>query len=449
MNSNPHWLVKALRIVEKSCQLSVNTFRDRRKTSGIRRPDVQRQTAILERSIRSGRAKQSNTNSGFTLLEVLLTSLLASVVLVSLWSLSEIYLKLFVSGKQKIEETQLARGLTQQFAKDISQVLQLVVEEPTRNLGHRSLQFSSSQNIGAVSSTARQQSAANNPSDSEGIATGERMPPSPSQESGQTSSISEASRRLSEKSKPRFGLFGTKQALRLIVLETDPRTVRDPTDLAEFMPQPGQTRPPVASELRTIEYSFSGSRETNTSDHRHPPGLIRREWAWETWIGIKMANITPADSTGSSDMLPDNHAEWTAEDELALESEKSLFHVPQVMGLEFHYYDGEKWESEWNSWERRRLPLLVEVLLQIKVDKEELNTDSDEELSVETEGSLSLVDENASGDSSARSTNRGTVYRRLIHLPFAEAKPNTDSRSHENSTTDFARTSPQLRTNQP
>ncbi len=62
----------------------------------------------------------------FTLIEVLLTTLLAAVLLVALWSLLSMYSKAFESGHARTEQAQLARTLLEQISVD----LQGVVERP-------------------------------------------------------------------------------------------------------------------------------------------------------------------------------------------------------------------------------------------------------------------------------------------------------------------------------
>jgi hypothetical protein len=399
----------------------------------------------------AARPSRSSPNAGFTLLEILLASLLASVVLVALWTLSDVYLRLFISGKRKIEETQLVRGLTQQIAKDLVQVIQLPEEASpgtsvpgasvsTVSGPGRSVQTPRANTEGSPRGISRPQSGLTLPSDVSPVVG------RPLQAVPVARPNSESDKRPLDRNLPKFGLFGTKQALRLIVLETDPRTTREPTDLAEILPQPGQARPPIASELRTIEYSFSSPIESYAGDNQHPPGLIRRQWAWETWNGMRMASLRGADSGSSSSMLPEPNAEWTAEDALLLESDRSLVHVPQVVGLEFSYYDGDEWQEEWNSWERKRLPLLVEVLLQIEVNKDSPAAARHERRSESTESSTSLTVDNSSGESS---TTSGTLYRRLIHLPFAESQAGPYPLGNAAPTTDLARTSSQPEARRP
>lgn len=381
-------------------------------------------------------ARRPRRSSGFTLLEILLTSLLASVVLVALWSLSDIYMRLFVSGRNKIEETQLARSLTSQFARDVSQVIQRP-EEIQQNQPFGGFGGSTSPPTGPR--TLRQMSPTSSGSEPRRLEFGSSAPPAipPGGEFSESNSGLGETLRQFDDSIPRFGLFGTSDALRLIVLQIDPRTTRAPTDLADVLPDPGRLRIPFASELRTIEYSLGSARESTDLDQRHPPGLIRREWAWEHWIGIRAASQLSVGGAEASTMLPKGELDWTAEDAIAFEDQEYL-HVPQVESLEFNYYDGEEWDIEWNSWERGKLPVLVEVLIEFQINSKPRKTASSTE-------SNELADETSSGTNSVPS---GTVYRRLIHLPFSnkvKSEPEFDA-------SPIARTSPPVassRTRQP
>jgi hypothetical protein len=346
--------------------------------------------------------------------------------------LSDIYLKLFAVGKLKIEETQLIRGLTERIAKDVTQVIQITNGDVPPN------PYSTPIQMGVIAQTPNGtvntmapirppagQGAPSSPPLQVGsvaqsaVGTVVTLVPAAIESRDPRSVSSGLGESSSDRTSPKFGLFGTNDCLRLITLQTDPRTVRELTDLSEAVPQPGQTRPAVATELRTIEYTFSASTGYQTDARQRPAGLLRREWAWESWVGLKYASAKPTDDGTYSDMLPDPNAEWTEEDVLAFENGRNILHVPQVVGIEFYYYDGSSWDEEWNSWERGGLPQLVEVVIRIKVKNDDPET---------------KVQETSSGENSDSSTDGelssagGNVYRRLIQLPFAkqESEPESD-----------------------
>ena len=425
--------------------------------------------------------------TGFTLLEVLLTSLLASVVLIALWSLSDIYLKMFATGRKKIEETQLVRGLTAQLAKDVSQVIQPTSSEVNSQPGQQfsetdsqqtrlpgtaeSGSFDAARPGGVQSRDLRmQRPGSRNPNSPEqgrdrgtsdgglrdaraggsastprprGITQnrGSNSGTSPLDPTGQNNSTingfaitregvvtgrmsstvdAESDLPQAERMVPTFGLWGTSRSLRLVVLQADPQQNKAPTDLADLIPLPGQPRAPFATELKTILYTFALPTESTSNEAQHPQGLVRREWAWETWSGMQSTTLTETAATSSISDLP----EWNSEDMLAFEQGRDVFHVPQVTGIEFRYYDGMDWEYEWDSEERKKLPVLVEVLFKIRTTGESSTSTSSstesESGEMESEESMSTSDDSSS---SSWSAGAGVVYRQLIHLPFAEDPP--------------------------
>ncbi|WP_373650953.1 hypothetical protein [Schlesneria sp. DSM 10557] len=430
---------------------------------------------------------EGEVRAGFTLLEVLLTSLLASVVLIALWSLSDIYLRMFATGRKKIEETQIVRGVTAQLAKDLSQIVMNSDDDgdfssgpliPLFNGGSESSfdpamsgaaapdssargrfggtrpgalqensadrdfngQRSMSRNSGSPDAgrdagpgAARSRGAGGLGGESPGVPgrpqgrnelagsslSGQRNsangPVLPSRDSFRNSNSSPSNAvggdPSAEQLIPKFGLLGTSRSLRLMILQADPAQTQGPTDLTEVLPLPGQPRASFATELRTIQYSFALPTEAaTTNEAQHPPGLVRREWSWETWAGIH-ALSSSVPSAEVSD-LPD----WNAEDALAFERGRDVHHLPQVIGIEFRYFDGLDWDFEWDSEERGSLPVLVEVLLKVSTTGDSAGTTSMAAEDAESEDGASSTEE---GVSSSWSSAPGAVYRQLIHLPFA------------------------------
>ncbi len=67
--------------------------------------------------------RRSCSRPGFTLVEVMLTTVLAAVLLLALWSLLSMYSKTFEEGHTRTEQAQLARVLLEQIANDLQNVL--------------------------------------------------------------------------------------------------------------------------------------------------------------------------------------------------------------------------------------------------------------------------------------------------------------------------------------
>jgi hypothetical protein len=84
--------------------------------------------------------------------------------------------------------------------------------------------------------------------------------------------------------------------------------------------------------------------------------------------------------------------------------------VPEVIGLEFRYFDGNAWTGNWNSMERKSLPAAVEVLVRMQ--------DSDspappQAVTAEAEAAL----EEPGPEETARPS--GPVHRMVVDLPMS------------------------------
>ena len=162
---------------------------------------------------------------GFTLLEVVLATVLAATLLLGLWSLFSIYTRLFEAGKAKTETSQLARALLDQIAADLTSAIQ----DP----------------IPAASSKARTSTPLR-----------------------------------------RFTLFGSSQELRLDVLQLTPLE-GNPAPVSDFEQGLSETSAARVPELRTVYYTFQAplvSDDSVASDAtmESQPGLTRRELDFET-----------------------------------------------------------------------------------------------------------------------------------------------------------------------
>lgn len=253
---------------------------------------------------------------GFTLLEVLIAVVLSLLLMAGLWALFDTYQALFSRGQAKVENAQLIRALFERIARD----LQCAIPD----------------------------SAAGVP--------------------GQSASVR------------RFGLFGTQSALQVDVLEmNDAYGLLDSTDQNE--PRQAQRRQNVP-ELHTVQYLFQQPGDAETPESGVRSGLVRRELDWETPAGDRRVagdRGVAGDPTrpsgrprlgngsrstlGSSDPMNLSAGEFDLDDD-------SLLQVPEVVKLEFRYYDGNGWTTQWNSLAQKSLPVAVEVALTLKRPQE-------------------------------------------------------------------------------
>ena len=260
---------------------------------------------------------------GFTLLEVLLASILSATLLALLWSLFSVYLRLFDSASAQAEQVQLARALLGQLSDDLHSAIEDAPDE------------------------------------------------SQADDTGRTSPVR------------RFGLLGTEDTLRfdvlqVIPLEESPALQGDVTDGLRGV------KVRQVPELRTISYSFrrsdrieqedTGALTADEVDAVTRPGLTRRELDYETpeaeleapAVGRRFPGVVSAGmglAEGKTDQIVDESIDPELEDD-------SIMWIPEVAGLKFRYFDGSGFSSEWNSLERKSLPSAIEVTLQLRSPEE-------------------------------------------------------------------------------
>ncbi len=241
---------------------------------------------------------------GFTLLETLLAAALSAVVMAGLWSLFHMYERLFTKGQAKVEQAQLVRALVDQLTGDL----------------HSAIPDAPADNAPGLSSVRR------------------------------------------------FGLFGTSQSLQVDVLQIPASGVAD-----DSLALPGlarsQTPTPQVPELRTVRYLFEPPDAPRDVDPESPAGLVRWEFDWETPLG---RNAGPRSAQERQTRQPTKtriaassaakDRSTSAGDPLASTAEGgSMTRVPEVVAMEFRYFDGAAWSDQWSSLARKSLPVAVEI----------------------------------------------------------------------------------------
>jgi prepilin-type N-terminal cleavage/methylation domain-containing protein len=246
---------------------------------------------------------------GFTLLEVLLATVLMAVLMTGIWALVSTYEGLFFAGEARTEESQLVRTLLEQLSEDL-----------------RSAIPDSASGIPGASTSVR-----------------------------------------------RFGLFGTERALQVDVLQVTPsQCVAVAAVRGEPAPSPG--KPLQVPELHTVQYWFDEPLSDTAEGATAARGLVRRELDWETPPGGTDEEAMGArgpSSAGLSESADEGDLSTTPDPmsvvPLAAASENpSILRAPEVIDLRFRYYDGSAWGTQWNSLERKSLPVAIEVTLKVK-----------------------------------------------------------------------------------
>ncbi|NLY00450.1 MAG: prepilin-type N-terminal cleavage/methylation domain-containing protein [Rhodopirellula sp.] len=319
-------------------------------------------------------ADRPPVRSGFTLLEVLLATVLMATLLAGMWSLLDTYTRLFESGQTRTEQAQLVRSLLRQIADDFRSAIQDTASRPPQTPATTPLR--------------------------------------------------------------RFGLFGTSDSLQVDIMRV--ASIEDWTagfqdsaaatvDVTELT---SEDSGPKAPEFRTVLYSFEDRTdtlglesplETEPTQRVRRPGLVRRTLDWELPGGeadrpennpdLKSAIPDPNEPPPDSDPL----AEKSLEDLLA---DDDVLYVPEVVGIEFRYFDGRAWTTSWNSIERKSLPAAIEVRLQV----EPLGEKTGDPFANPNQqvGDVEFVEEQNPSDLNALTAESGpATHRVVVYLPVS------------------------------
>ncbi len=263
---------------------------------------------VMKRVIYSPARLPRRRYAAYTLLEMIVATALCSILLVGLWTLFSTYANLFDRGQARVERSQLSRALMQQIADD----LQSAIQDPIPGLPDRSW--------------------------------------------------GDAQRR-------RFGFSGTSNGLRVDVLQITPRQgSRIPVGAAG---QPTDAPAARVPELRTIFYTFTSASsaidDPESAIPAMPSGLVRRELDFETPIDdqdeLGTGPATGASLVGGSSFEDaDQRSTLDGQDSSSTTAvDDRWIWVPEVVSVQFRYFDGVGWTSSWNSLQRNSLPVAVEV----------------------------------------------------------------------------------------
>ncbi len=404
------------------------------------------------------RAGRNIMPPGFTLIEVLLTMVLAAALLSALWTLLSMHVKLFDAGQTKTEQSQLARTLMKQISDDLHSVVQAPppvppVAAPAGQTMIAATQASSSTSTSSTASNTPPSSSTSAPSPQPSSAgasanlastvqaaqpvasrpatsqPNSSAPPatSPSNSSTPNSSSSAQSNSNAASSAPNSsamrggqkpvtvtsslrpaGLIGTENSLQIDVLqstitrgEIEPDTRRLGADVRSR-----------ADDLRTVIYAFEELR-----DPKHPldeprTALVRREVDWEQAHAVASgAGHERSLASRGAGTLGIANTLITLEPRPDGVPDNSSETAPEVVQFGMRYFDGSQWSSEWDSVARKGLPVAVEVAMQLRAFDE-------------PEPNHHLANE-ASNEDPKLTQPKMPIYRLVIHLPSGARQPNS------------------------
>lgn len=335
------------------------------------------------------RRRRTARSAGFTLVEVMLTTVLAAVLLVALWSLLSMYSKAFEGGHARTEQSQLARALLEQVSTDLQSVL---IAPPTMSPVAPAVAATAS-TVGATVAVgpgtppsappiapvrAVVAVSASLPSHAPPTFDG-NTPGLPMPNDGGNSTLSYPS--VATSSLRPAGLFGTSTFLQVDVLQPAmlPPRASDESSLVDPEAQPR------ADELRTVTYTFGEYRDPANPTAAGETRLVRRESSWAQAHPARgreteLAAAEPATATvlvsAASDELDRASSPTTvatSRDAAELDehsSEIAETSVPEVLAFGLRYFDGTLWSEEWDSASRQGLPAAIEVSLRLRSPEE-------------------------------------------------------------------------------
>lgn len=243
---------------------------------------------------------------GFTLIEVLIALGVTGLLVILIQSAISVYRQVRVTGREQIEQAQIVRAVYRKIEVDIRSVIFSV--EETQEQG-----------------TDQEESADGSNSSSE---------------------VTDASDAVSRSS---VGIVGTADALVLHIS-------RPPRDMNYLSFQETGDLTSRSSDLISVTYLLADSNggslaqavtnfvsESQTTSHSSVLGLARLE-------GDRFA-MENADENGNIDEL----------------AKTANLLAPEVVQLQFAYFDGEEWQESWDSKEIGALPRAVKVSMAFRL----------------------------------------------------------------------------------
>lgn len=277
-------------------------------------------------------------HSGFTLLEVMLALGLTVVVIAVVTMSVNGTLKLVDHGRAKTERDQLARAILTRIGDDVRGVLRYqpfdasgMMSVSTSSSSSKSGSSGSSKSGGGNSSGGKSSSGGNSSGGSGSSGTS-----GSSGSSGGSGSSTDTSSATQSASSTIAGIYGFEDSLQVDVARL-PRAdeyVQSSTDNS------ASAAPP--SDVRTVSYFLSGSASTSSipaasGSSLSGTGLARTELD----RAMSMYATTQGDTTTSGS--------------------NAVILAPEVVALEFQYFDGTSWNTSWDSTANSGLPQAVKI----------------------------------------------------------------------------------------
>ncbi len=352
-------------------------------THALNRPMSVTREAIARSYVRQAPLTHSrirdSRRAAFTLLEILVATLLSATLLALLWGTFNMYLRMFESGERATHEAQLLLALGRQFSESIQAVPALEPPPPaTSEISFSALPapltddplFDDVPPDEAGPGELDLPEALADPiadlrSFDDELANGE-------------ASISEFGDSLQRGGDealplPKFGIVGSYNWVTLFGVQLVPEpppsgeTVRQTPGLLE------SDLPPGANALRVIHFRYLQPSLSPNRLSEAASGLLRVESAWHEGNAHEWSDddfdeyltTLAMEREGAIEAVDQQIARVRQQREgrTALAPEQVML-VSDVAGLKFRYYDGFTWKDTWDSRLEKRLPLAIEIFVQ-------------------------------------------------------------------------------------
>jgi hypothetical protein len=320
--------------------------------------------------------RRHNRRSAFTLFEIVIAVALTGIVMVLIGGAIDFHLRQLTVRRTRIEEAQLARAVLRRIADDLRAI---VVLPPSDSAMHQSSIDAGSSTSGETTGSATGPTGGSTGGPTSGSSIGGAIGGSSAgrNTTGQSSATGsgapstgtsdDMASLVPPPSTP--GLFGSQFQLQIDISRI-PRyeeyqlmaDFADPTQIGSL------------SEMKNVTYFVFGT--PGAGGTAGPlSGLVRRV--------VSRAAARWAIENGSYELLDEN----------------SELIAPEISAIQFAYFDGFQWYSEWDSELMGGIPMAVEIILSVQNDPN-LPASIDD-----------LRNQLASG---------GAVYRMVVRLPAAE-----------------------------
>ena len=323
----------------------------------------------------SHRKFERRTRSGYTLMEMLIASVLIASLMSAAWNLLSLYTDFLSAGRESAATQQLARSLFDIVSDDLQQVsLKGDDASPMPTV------------VPVFESLGFDEELADQTLEFEDEAT--EIAPTPS-------SVDLFLQTQAEPTVPgSLELIGTSNSLLLTRLRS-PATDHSANSrlsgsLDEFSTVGLEDSSlagsnPSVSDIATVVYQFEASRISDGTARSLPGGLHRVEMESQQWFAAMQSSVdldggedseldrstleallygssVDASLSGpasTNEAFPENTA--LGEDSHVQTTQPQHEHIPEVVGCRFAYFDGSGWASNWDSRSSRMLPRAIRI----------------------------------------------------------------------------------------